>query len=388
MISFIEKLLKLNDKDPTDPNVRQTYGVFTSGVGIGLNILLFFGKLIVGTLSHSISITADAYNNLSDASSSIITMIGFKMSNEKPDKDHPFGHGRIEYVSGAIVSFLILLVGFELVKSSFLKILNPVELEVTTFTIIILVISILVKLYMTFYNTRIAKKIDSTAMRATALDSRNDAITTTFVLLTSIISLFCKFNIDGYVGLLVGLFIIYSGFQAAKDTINPLLGEPPTLEFVEQIRETVVSHKDIIGVHDIIVHNYGPGRVILSLHAEVPYDCDILEIHDTIDNIEKELGQKFNCHATIHMDPFKTDDPLTTSLQKFAIGILRKHFENVTLHDFRIVPGPTHTNILFDIVIPFNYSISDEEIIETIRSDFKKQDPTYEVIIEIDKEFV
>lgn len=388
MITLLEKLFKLNNKDSNDLLVRQKYGVLTSGLTIALNILLFLGKLIAGLLSHSISITADALNNLTDATSSIITMIGFKMANQKPDEDHPFGHGRIEYVSGVIVSFLIIFVGFELVKSSFNKVLHPKDIHINAIILVILIASILVKIYMAFYNNQISKKIESLTIKAIAIDSRNDVLTTLAILITSVISFKYHINLDGYLGILVGAFIILSGISAAKETINPLLGQPPTAEFVAQVRETVLAHSDILGIHDLMVHNYGPGRIILSLHAEVPYDSDILEIHDTIDNIEKELNEKFNCLATIHMDPLQTDDPLTNTLREFAVNLLEKDFPELSLHDFRTVIGHTHTNILFDLVVPFSYETSDEELKRILINAFKTLNKNYFIIIDVDKDYL
>ncbi len=388
MLTLFEKLLKLKNQNPKDLAVRQKYGMLAGILGISFNVLLFIGKLISGLLSQSISITADAFNNLTDASSSIITMIGFKMSNQKPDKDHPFGHGRIEYISGVIVSFLIIIVGVELVKSSFNKVFHPEELFLNNTILFILLASIFIKIYMAYYTFKISKHINSSTMKATAIDSRNDALTTTVVLITSVISYKYQLNLDGYVGIIVGVFIVLSGISAAKDTINPLLGEPPTTEFICDIKETVLSHNEILGIHDIMVHNYGPGRIILSLHAEIPYNCDIIKIHDTIDNIEKELNSKFNCLTTIHMDPLQTDDPITNKLQNYTIQLLHENYPELSLHDFRTVIGPTHTNVLFDLVIPYSYKVADEDIKEFIENKFKQLDANYYVIIDIDKDFL
>ena len=388
MIHLLERIFKLNDKDPKHPDVRLKYGVVTSGLSIAFNILLFISKLIAGLISNSISIIADALNNLTDASSAIITMVGFKLSNQEADRDHPFGHGRIEYITGVIVSFLIISVGFELIKSSIKKMIHPEEVYVNAVILLILIISIFVKLYMAFYTYRISVKIDSSAMKAAAIDSRNDVIATTIVLITAFISMFFHINLDGYIGVLVGGFIIWSGIQAAKETISPLLGEPPTREFVSSIKETVLAHEEVLGVHDLMVHNYGPGKTILSLHAEVPYDSDILSIHDTIDNIEKELSFKYNCHATIHMDPFQIDDPVTIELRNFAIGTLHAKFPRLSLHDFRTVTGPTHTNIIFDIVVPYDYNHSDDEIRDYMEEQFKEKSENYYTVIEVDKDYL
>lgn len=303
MITFLAKLW-IKDYQKTDlPEVRQAYGVLCGGVGIGFNILLFLGKFLAGLLSNSIAITADAFNNLSDAGSSLITLVGFKMAGQKPDPGHPFGHGRIEYLTGLLVSLLIILMGFELTTSSFDKILHPEDTLCTPVVIGILAASIVVKFYMFLYNRRTGKKIDSAAMTATATDSFSDMLSTTVVLAATLIGHFTGLHIDGFCGLLVGLFILIAGLRSAGETISPLLGQPPQKEFVDKIEQIVLSHDEILGLHDLIVHDYGPGRTMISLHAEVPASGDLLHLHDTIDNIERELKKELHCDAVIHMDP-------------------------------------------------------------------------------------
>ena len=349
----------------------------------GLNLLLFAGKFLAGLISNSIAITADAFNNLSDAGSSIITLIGFKMAGQEADSDHPFGHGRIEYISGLIVSMIILLMAFELLKTSFQKILHPEELTYSPLIIVILIASIAIKCYMYLYNKSIGQKINSTAMLATATDSISDALSTSVVLIATLVSHFTGFSIDGYCGLLIGLLIAYAGINAAKDTISPLLGQAPDAAFVNQINDIVMSYNGIIGIHDLIVHNYGPGRVLISLHAEVPADSDILTMHDMIDLIEHELRNKLQCHAVIHMDPVCINDPETIRLKEIVLGYLHELDTSLTLHDFRIVAGPTHTNIIFDVVVPYQYKMTDREIKELLSSRIRQNNSNYFAVIEV-----
>lgn len=385
MIKLLSKLFIKNNKDVSNPSVRQAYGMLCGAVGIGFNILLFIGKFFAGTLSHSIAITADAFNNLSDAGSSIITLIGFKMAGQKPDSDHPFGHGRIEYISGLMVSFLILLMAFELIKSSVEKILHPKELLFSPLIVAILIISILVKCYMSFYNHKVGKTINSTAMLATAIDSLSDTIATTVVLIATLVSHFTDVIIDGYCGILVGLFILFAGIRAAKDTISPLLGQAPDPEFVKQIQDIVLSQEGIIGIHDLIVHNYGPGRILISLHAEVPADDDVLAMHDRIDLIEHKLRDTLQCSAVIHMDPVCVGDETTMQLKEMVNKFIEEIDPTVTMHDFRIVKGPTHTNIIFDVVVPYRFKMTDDEFVSTLTEKIQTVDSSYYTVIEVDK---
>ena len=387
MITFLTRLLIKNSQDTKNPAVRQAYGTLCGAAGIGFNLLLFAGKAIAGLLSNSISIMADAFNNLSDAGSSIITLIGFRMSGQEPDPDHPFGHGRIEYLAGLIVSGIILLMAAELIKSSVSKILHPEELTFSPVIVAILAASILVKLYMYSYNRKIAAAIDSAAMKATATDSLSDSLATLAVLLATLADHFTGLHIDGWCGLLVGLFICRAGISAARDTINPLLGQPPEKEFVEQIRRIVLSHPDVLGMHDLIVHNYGPGRVMISLHAEVSAKGDILRLHETIDNIERELQKQLRCNAVIHMDPIENDDAETEKQKKAVLAILAEIDPNITMHDFRIVQGPTHTNLIFDVMIPYGFQISDAQLKSRIESEIRKKNPEYYAVINIDKDY-
>lgn len=393
MIGILARLCIKNYKDTKRPEVRKAYGVLCGSVGIFLNICLFAGKFLAGMLSGSIAVTADAFNNLSDAGSSIITLVGFQMAGQKPDSEHPFGHGRIEYLSGFLVSVVILIMAFELMKSSVTKILHPESVEAGALVMCILLISILVKLYMFFYNKKVAQKIDSATMDATAMDSLSDTVSTTVVLLTTLLAHLTDWQIDGYCGVLVALFVFWTGFQAAKETINPLLGQPPEPEFVKQVQDIVMSYEaqGVLGIHDLVVHNYGPGRVMLSVHVEVPAKGDILKLHDMIDNIEHRLAKELNCSAVIHMDPISVDDARTNELKSRVAQIILQKSENLHFHDFRIVPGPTHTNVIFDIEVPYDMKIDDAELVGELQDEIRKQLGTdqmeYFAVIDVDRDY-
>lgn len=385
MITLLSKLLIKNNQDYSAPTVRLKYGMLCGAVGILFNILLFTGKLLAGTLTGSIGITADAFNNLSDAGSSAITLVGFRLSDAKADKEHPFGHGRFEYIAGLIVSMAILLMGFELAKTSIEKIIHP---EAVTFSFLamgVLIASILTKLYMFFYNRGIGKKIDSAAMRATALDSFSDVTATSVVLLSMLIGKWTSWKIDGYAGLLVALFIGYTGVRAAQETISPLLGQSPTKEFVDQIEHIVLEQEGVIGVHDLVVHDYGPGRRMISLHAEVPADGNMILLHDTVDNLEKHLRKECGCETVIHMDPVETNNKETNRLRAETLSILAELDERLTLHDFRVVPGMTHTNLVFDVVVPFDFPMTDEAVKRAISERVHALEGTCYAVIDIDK---
>lgn len=388
MVSVLAGLFIKNKEDVKNPQVRQKYGMLCGVVGILLNVLLFTGKFLAGTISKSISITADAFNNLSDAGSSVITLIGFRMSGAEPDVDHPFGHGRIEYVSGLIVSGAILIMAFELIKSSVEKIIHPESVEFSMVAVGILIVSICVKLYMAYYNHSIGKKIESAAMGATATDSLSDSCATTVVLIAAIVGKLTGLQIDGYCGVLVGIFIFYAGISAARDTLNPLLGQPPEEAFVEQIEELVLKHSEVSGIHDLVVHDYGPGRMMISLHAEVPADGDILKLHDVIDNIEHELRNQLKCEAVIHMDPVVTGDEQVNKLKVQVHELLKEIDEKISMHDFRVVMGPSHTNLIFDIVVPFGYKMKDEELTELIQMKTEEKiGKNHFTVIEVDKSY-
>ena len=387
MILLLSKIFIKDRENTSSPQVRKAYGMLCGGMGIALNILLFAGKFLAGFLSNSIAITADAFNNLSDAGSSLITLVGFQMAGQKPDPHHPFGHGRIEYLSGLFVSVAILIMAIELIQSSVDKILHPQPVVFNSLTIIILLVSIAVKIYMAYYNKNIGKKIDSAAMRATATDSLSDTLATTVVLAASLTAHFTGLKIDGYCGILVGLFIIYAGYSAAKDTISPLLGQPPEPNFVKNVETIVMSYEHVQGIHDMVVHDYGPGRVMISLHAEVPADGSLLILHDMIDNIEHRLHNELHCEAVIHMDPVITDDEQTNYLKKLLADLLHNNYPEIRFHDFRMVKGPTHTNIIFDIVVPFDYKERDDVITDFLQKEIHRIDSSYFAVIQVDKAY-
>lgn len=388
MVELLARKIIKNSEDVKDAGVRQQYGTLCGAVGIFLNILLCIGKFIAGSLTGSVAITADAINNLSDAGSSLIMMLGFKMAGRKPNPEHPFGHGRIEYITGLIVSGLIILMSVELIKSSVDKIINPTTVDYSYTALIILIFSILIKLYMFGYNRRIGKKISSSAMNATAMDSLTDSAATAVVLLSAFIGQATGLAIDGYCGMLVALFVFYAGFSSAKDTLEPLLGCPPEEEFVNQIEKFVVSNEGIIGIHDLVVHDYGPGRSMISLHAEVPANGDIIEIHDTIDNIEQRLYEVLGIHATIHMDPIVVDDLKTDRMKRLSHLIAKSIDEKLTIHDFRMVQGPTHTNLIFDVVVPYDVKMTEEEVKSAIEQKIRDLPGEHFAVIKIDRPYV
>ena len=357
-------------------------------VGIALNVILFAGKYLAGVLSGSIAITADAFNNLSDAGSSVITLVGFKFSGMKPDKDHPFGHGRFEYLSGLGVAMLIILMGFELFKSAIGKILNPKPVETGVLTVAILVASVCVKLYMSIYNRSIGKRIDSEAMKATATDSFSDSIATSAVLISMLVAHVTGAMIDGWCGLVVAVMVLYAGYKAAKDTIDPLLGGPPSKEFVNSIREIVMSHEEIIGIHDLVVHDYGPCRCMVSLHGEVPANGDIIALHDLIDHIEKELGEKLGCEAVIHMDPLETDNEKITEMKHELLTHINSELPGISIHDFRMVQGPTHTNLIFDAVVPHGFDMSNDEVKEGMEKLVQKHWTNCFAVVHVEQSYV
>lgn len=387
MITLLSRLWIKNSKEYTDLTVRRAYGFLAGIVGIALNVFLFLGKYFVGFLSGSVSVMADAFNNLSDACSSVITLLGFHLAGKEPDPEHPFGHGRIEYVSGLAVSVLIIIMGVELMQSSIEKIWHPAEMEVNALTIAVLLISILVKVYMAFYNTSLGKKIDSAAMKATATDSLSDCIATTVVLLSMLVYQAAHINLDGFSGIVVAVFILIAGVSSARETLSPLLGEVPDEAFVKEIEDTVKAHELVAGVHDMVVHNYGPGRVMVSLHAEVPGNMDIYQIHDEIDIIERELKEKFRCEAVIHMDPIAVDDEKVMSLRKEVEALVSSIDEVITVHDFRMVEGTTHTNLIFDAVVPQGYPKKDEEVAAEIADRVQKKWHNYYAVVKMEKKY-
>lgn len=389
MITLLSKLFISDRSDYKNPTVRTAYGYLCALVGIFLNLVLFAFKLAAGILSGSVAVTADAFNNLSDAGSSIITLIGFKLAAEKPDRAHPFGHGRFEYISGLVVSLVIMLMGVELVKSSVSKILHPETVAASALTYGILAVSVAVKIYMSLYNRSVGRKIDSVSMKATAADSLSDVVSTTVVLLATALSGFVSIPLDGWCGLLVACFILYAGFSAAKDTVGPLLGQPPCAEFVEEIRKTVMSYPEVRGIHDLIVHDYGPGRVMVSLHAEVDERANFSETHDVIDNIEKYLAEKLGCSAVIHMDPIAVDDEDTARLKKQLVEYVgTSALAGASIHDFRLVKGKTHTNVIFDVLVPMDEKMTDAQVKEMLASYLSDLPGRYFAVITVDRSYI
>lgn len=389
MVQLLSKFFIKDYKNTSDSGVRQAYGILCGAVGVVLNVFLFIIKMIAGYFSSSIAITADALNNLSDAGSSIITLVGFKLAGQKADSDHPFGHGRFEYIAGFSVSIIILIMAFELLRSSIDKIMHPEPIEASPVILIILIISICVKLYMFFYNKSVSRKIDSAAMDATARDSISDSISTIVVLLTTLLAYISDIQIDGYCGILVACFVFWAGFGAAKETISPLLGQPPTAEFVSKVEEIIMEYAEqgALGLHDLVVHDYGPGRVMLSVHVEVSASGDILALHDMIDLIEHRLAKELQCSAVIHMDPVCVDDEMTNVIKAEVSDIIQNMEGDVSFHDFRIVSGPTHTNLIFDIVVPYKYAMTDNEVVEYIQEKVKEINENYFVVIDVDKAY-
>lgn len=388
LTNLLIKLFVKDSGDLNNPDVRSRCGNMSGTVGIFLNICLFTAKLAAGIFSASVSVIADAFNNLSDAGSSVVTFLGFKLASRPADKEHPFGHGRYEYVAGLGISVVILLMGIELIKSSFEKILNPSDqTQITLFSVCILIASVAVKLWMFFFNKKLSKLIKSSALKATSLDSLTDCIATTVVLVGLAISYFTGLNIDGYLGVAVALFIIFTGIHTFKDSLSPLLGSPPDAEFVDGIKQTVLNDEMIVGIHDLIVHDYGPGRRIISLHAEVPCEVDILKAHDAIDLVEKTLERKYNCLATIHMDPIASNDSYTNNLKLEVSERLAQIDDRFSLHDFRVVRGETHTNVLFDLAVPFKYKLSDAQIKALVKTKIQEINPKLIPVIHIEKSF-
>ncbi len=353
-------------------------------MGILLNLLLSGGKFVAGVLTGSIAITADAFNNLSDAGSSVVTLVGFQMSAKRADSDHPFGHGRIEYLSGLAVAVAIIVVGLELGKSSIEKLLHPAAVSFSWLSIGILGVSILVKLWMFRFNKTLSQRIDSAAMAATATDSLSDVVATSAVLAGTLVGHFAQVHIDGWVGILVAVFILRAGWGAAKDTLDPLLGQSPSAELVRGIQDMVLARPEIVGMHDLVVHDYGPGRCMASLHAEVPKDADIMAIHDIIDNLERELHKQFGIEAVIHMDPIAVNDPRINALKAQVLALVQGIDQEMSIHDFRMTAGPEHTNLIFDVVVPVHCRLEDEQVQEAVAAAVQAMEGNYYAVVSVD----
>ena len=387
MFALFARLFIKNSAETENAGVRRSYGMLSGILGIALNILLFAGKFFAGTISGSVAITADAFNNLSDAGSSLITFFGFRYAGKRADAEHPFGHGRIEYVSAMLVAVLIMFMGFELLKTSIRKIMDPQPVDTSLLPMLILAASIIIKLYMYFYNRKYGRLLDSQSMLATATDSISDAVATTVVLAASLLMKFTGVNIDGWCGLLVALFILRAGLLTVKETVGTLLGSPPSHEMVSRIEEIVCSHDCVLGMHDLVVHDYGPGRLIISLHAEVPCTGDLLEMHDAIDHIEQDLANELGCEAVIHMDPIQSDDGVVSGMRASVAELVASIDSRMTIHDFRMVPGPTHTNLIFDVVKPFELRMTDEELKDEIQRLVSERWGEYYCVMKVDNPY-
>ena len=388
MTKLLINLFVKNSDDIKDKNVRKSYGNLGGLVGIACNLILFTIKLIAGILSGSIAITADAFNNLSDMGSSVVTLLGFKLASKSPDKDHPFGHGRMEYMSAFIVSVVIIVVGFELLTSSVEKIFNPEDIHVNAVTLVVLVLSIIVKFWLGIFNNKLGDIINSTALKATAKDSINDVVATSAVLLTSLISMAFGLNLDGYVGVLVAIFIMYGGFSTAKEMLSPLLGTQPEPELVSEIKSAVLENDAFVGMHDLIVHDYGPGRCFASLHVEVPDTVDVISCHEIIDACEKDVFEKTGVELVIHMDPIATECEKRNAIASILNEILPLIDNRLHYHDLRIVDGEKRVNIIFDIVKPYEVEMSDREMIDAIQDKLSEIDATFVCVINIDREYL
>ena len=386
MITLLAKRFIPNSENIADPAVRQAYGSLCGAMGILLNLLLFGGKYLAGVLAGSVAVMADAFNNLADAGSSIVTLLGMRLAGMKPDPDHPFGHGRIEYITGVAVSIMIIVVGFELGQDSVNQVKNPQPLDASLLSIGILLTSILIKIYIFAYNRSVGRKINAPAMLATAADSLSDCISTAVVLVSMVLSRFLGINIDGWCGMLVATFIIYAGIKSTAETLSPLLGSPPDPEFVEQIETIVLSYDEIVNIHDLVVHDYGPGRRMVTLHAEVPGNGDLFALHDAVDSAELELQDTLGCMATIHMDPISMDDEKVASLRLQTALFTSELGEGISIHDFRMVEGPTHTNVIFDAVLPYNVKMTPDELKAKL-TDFITAIPHHNAVITIDRPY-
>lgn len=387
MVKLLSKIFIKNPENTGDPAVRRAYGSLCGILGIALNLILFAGKYSAGIISGSIAVTADAFNNLSDAGSSVITLAGFKLSGKRPDAEHPFGHGKIEYIAGLAVSALILIMGFELLTSSVGQIIDPQPVKTGLLPAAILAGSVLVKLYMFAYNRSIGRKISSSAMLAAATDSLSDSAATGVVLLSMGAAYFADINIDGWAGLLVACFIIFSGIKAAGDTISPLLGQAPDPEFVRQVEKTVLSYPEVLGIHDLVVHDYGPGRRMISLHAEVDGRGDIFVLHDAIDSAERQLADELGCQATIHLDPVETDNSAVADKRRELEAALADVPGIASIHDFRMVSGPSHTNLIFDVVVPAGFSGTDAEIRAQVCEAVEGRMPGHFAVVTVDRAY-
>ena len=385
MTKALIRLFIRDAENTRDARVRERYGVLSGAVGIACNVFLFILKVVIGLVTGSISIAADAFNNLSDGLSCMISIVGFKVSGKAPDEKHPFGYGRTEYIAGLVVAFIIVLVGFEFFKTSIDRILHPAPVAFSLVLVVILAISMLVKLWMGAFNVQIGRRIDSPVLMAAGQDSRNDVITTGVVILGMVAGQFTTLPVDGYVGVLVAAFIVWAGFGIARDTVAPLLGEAADPEIAKNIEKLVMESEHIVGVHDLIVHNYGAGRWLASLHAEVPSDSDFVAVHEVIDEAEKRVWQRTGVYLVIHMDPIDVNNEHVAALREQVDAVLRAIDENLSMHDFRVVDGARQINLIFDVVVPFSYdNDAKRDLMMTIRDKLKEIDYRYNPVVTFD----
>ena len=387
MTDLLVKTFVKNYSETNNPIVRQKYGTLSSIVGIVCNLLLFGLKYLIGTLANSISIVSDAFNNLSDCASCIVTLFGYKLASKPADREHPFGHGRIEYLTSLIIAVVVLLVGVELMESSVKKIITPEEVTFSISALLALVFSIGVKLWMSLFNMKLGKKINSTVMIATAKDSRSDVIATATSLIALVASIFTDLPVDGFMGVIVSVFIMKAGYEIVKDTVDELLGKPADPEIIEQIKNHVTENEKIIGIHDLVIHNYGSGNMIGSCHVEVSADENFMIVHDIVDEIERKIMQEMNIMMTIHMDPIETDDELTNSVRELIMKIISDIDQKLNLHDFRIVHGETHTNLIFDLVVPYECRTDNDTLKSMIDAELSKEKTNYYTVIVFDREY-
>ncbi len=387
MIELLARLFIRNSRHTDDPRVRTAYGTLCSAVAIALNILLAAAKFVVGTLAGSVSITADAMNNLSDVGSGALTLVGFRLSGKKPDLEHPFGHGRIEYVMGLVVAGLILYAGIDALRGAAGKLLHPEAMEFTWAAVAVLVLSILVKIYMSMFYRRIGRKIGSTAMEMSGADALNDTISTALTLVCLLIYKFTGLDLDAYAGIVVAGLLLKTGYEGGKETLGQLLGQRPSTELAEKVRQIVLSYPEILAIHDLVIHDYGPGRCHVSLHAEVDGEGDIYELHEVIDRAMSELDHKLGCFSVIHMDPVDTKNERLAELREETVQLLRNIDPVLSLHDFRMVPGKHRTNLVFDVLVPFSYKLSDEDVRKAVRAAVEERHPDCRCIIQIDKSY-
>ncbi len=387
MIELLARLFIRDSRHTDDPRVRTAYGMLCSAVAITLNILLAAAKFVVGTLAGSVSITADAMNNLSDVGSGALTLVGFRLSGKKPDLEHPFGHGRIEYVMGLVIAGLILYAGVEALRGAAGKLLHPEAMEFTWAAVAVLVLSILVKIYMSVFYRRIGRKIGSTAMEMSGADALNDTISTALTLVCLLVYKFTGLDLDAYAGIVVAVLLLKTGYEGGKETLGQLLGQRPSAELAEKVRQIVLSYPEVLAIHDLVIHDYGPGRCHVSLHAEVDGEGNIYELHEAIDHAMSELDHKLGCFSVIHMDPVDTKNERLAEMREETVQLLRSIDPVLSLHDFRMVPGKHRTNLVFDVLVPFGYKLSDEDVRKAVRAAVEERHPDCRCIIQIDKSY-